>query len=170
MSNRNKRTGLSPPNALNLVFSESRRDWKQKVMCWCSWNSGYVRSEGSRLRGTLNTSSNYSRCPQNSRHSDTLYSFGPVVTVLAYSMTELENHFHSEGSCVGWDGSDFLMLLYSLRCYEAGKKTERYSKKGDFTDAGTVSAQCLTSGCSLSLEKKKKLLFSHMETRSSGRR
>lgn len=55
-------------------------DYVQRTVCewmhmfeswglhWCRENPGHIRSLGSQLRVTLNTSSNYSLCPLNRQH------------------------------------------------------------------------------------------------------
>lgn len=88
-----------------------------------------LRQVTAQLRGTLNTSSNYSPCPQNSRHFDTLYSFSPVVTVLAYSMTKLEITSMQEGIVL--DGIALpLNVSFSLVfcCHEVEKKKKKHEK------------------------------------------
>lgn len=88
-----------------------------------------LRQVTAQLRGTLNTSSNYSPCPQNSRHFDTLYSFSPVVTVLAYSMTKLEITSMQEGIVL--DGIALpLNVSFSLVfcCHEVEKKKKTWKR------------------------------------------
>lgn len=97
------------------------------------------------LRGTLNTSSNYSPCPQNSRHFDTLYSFSPVVTVLAYSMTKLEITSMQEGIVL--DGIALpLNVSFSLVfcCHEVEKKKNmKKTQKGDFIRSVLKAWNCI---------------------------
>lgn len=80
----------------------------------------------------LNTSSNYSLCPQNSHHFDTLYGFRLVVTVLAYSMTRLRITSIQKGGVLDGIALPFIgsfFLLFS--CYEA-EKPEKTLRRGDF--------------------------------------